>query len=112
MKCTACGATLHGHAAVEKLKNELATANARIMELERELATASSRPAITAAEAMQLSGVTAPDVLVLELDEVIHELNSEGASDVNNQGLDRQLEYIVALVGSDRARDILRTLGK
>lgn len=109
MKCTACGAPLRGHAEVEKLHNELTTAHARIMELERELAEARDNP-ITVEEAMRVSGITDKDLLIMELDECVHNQFDEGAANVNNDGVEAQLAMLVRFAGRHRTMQMLEAM--
>ena len=49
--------------------------------------------------------------LGLELGDVVHDTASSAASDVNNRGLDGQIEYLVAQLGERATREILGGAG-
>lgn len=47
-----------------------------------------------------------------DLDDLVHDIASEAASDVNNNGLESQIEFLFARLGTDTEQEIRRVASK
>jgi hypothetical protein len=43
-----------------------------------------------------------------DLDEIVHEIVSRRATQINNSGLEAQLSYLIDTIGADQARQLLQ----
>jgi hypothetical protein len=43
-----------------------------------------------------------------DLDEIVHEIVSRQATEINNSGLEAQISYLIDTIGADQARQLLQ----
>jgi hypothetical protein len=92
----------------EEVRREIATANLLALE---ENYTDTSELWETLQRLFWKSGGGNLPSTVPDLDELVHELHAEEASNVNNEGIRGQLEYLYGRLGRERFQRILEGKG-
>jgi len=55
---------------------------------------------------------TSNSIVPEDLDELVHECGSSEASDINNGGLEHQIEFLIHRLGKARARKMLQEIAE